>query len=110
MKTYAEQLGDIENTRGVKMARLDEILKKITEEGRDFDESEKEEFDELKSEIKQLEGSHQRIKEFMQMQAGNAVPVDHEGQQKAVDKDVNKAPCFLPKRQTPMINSRARPL
>lgn len=101
MKTYAEQLGDIENTRGVKMARLDEILKKITEEGRDFDESEKEEFDELKSEIKQLEGSHQRIKEFMQMQAGNAVPVDHEGQQKAVDKDVNKSPMFFTKKADP---------
>lgn len=101
MKTYADQIADLENTRGMKMARLDEIARKAADEGRDFDVSEEEEFDTLRAEVKKLESSHQRYTELMKMQAATAQPVDHAGHVKSVDSKINVGPMIITKKSDP---------
>lgn len=101
MKTYSEQIADLENTRGMKMARLDEIARKAADEGRDFDVSEEEEFDTLRAEVKKLESSHQRYVELMKMQATTAQPIDHASQVKSVDSKINVGPMIITKKSDP---------
>jgi len=99
MKTIAEQIKDLENTRGAKVARMEELTGKSIDEGRSFDASESEEFDELEAEIKQIDGDHARYTTLMKMQASSAQPVSPGV--KSVDKAVNKSPTILTKKQDP---------
>lgn len=62
MKTIAEQIKDLENTRAAKAARMTEVMQKSIDEGRSTDEAESEEFDTLESEIKSLDGDLVRLK------------------------------------------------
>lgn len=101
MKTYSEQIADLENTRGMKMARLDEIARKAADEGRDFDVSEEEEFDTLRAEVKKLESSHQRYVELMKMQSTTAQPIDHTSQVKSVDSKINVGPMIITRKSDP---------
>ena len=100
-KTLADQIKDLENTRAVKMARLDELSQKSLDAGRGFDADEAEEFDELESEIKQIDTDHARYSRLMKMQAATAQPVDHSGQQKSVEKSINQGPMILAKKADP---------
>lgn len=95
MKTYADQLKDLENTRAVKMTRLDELSKKTLEEGRDFDDAEAEEFDAIEAEIKQIDESHARYSRLMKMQANSAAPVDSQQRIKSVDGEHRKGPTII---------------
>lgn len=101
MKTYSEQIADLENTRGMKMARLDEIARKAADEGRDFDVSEEEEFDTLRAEVKKLESSYQRYVELMKMQSTTAQPIDHTSQVKSVDSKISVGPMIITRKSDP---------
>lgn len=56
MKTYKEQIADLEATRAAKAARMAEIQKTATEAGQTKDAAQKEEFDTLAAEIGQIDG------------------------------------------------------
>ena len=45
MKTYAEQIADLEATREAKTKRMKEVVQKSLDEGRSTDTAESEEFD-----------------------------------------------------------------
>lgn len=75
MKTLAEQIKDLENTRAAKAARLEEVVAKSMEEGRSMEESEANEFDDLEAEIKQVDEDLGRLGRLQKMQGQKAAPV-----------------------------------
>lgn len=75
MKTFAEQVTDLTNTRGVKTARMSEIMQKAADEGRSTDQAEREEFDTLADEVKELSEDIQRIKQMEALGIQAATPV-----------------------------------
>jgi HK97 family phage major capsid protein/HK97 family phage prohead protease len=56
MKTIQEQLADLLEARQVKSARMNEIADLVKDQSREFDEAEANEFDDLETEVKQLDG------------------------------------------------------
>lgn len=75
MKTLAEQLEDLINTRAAKVAQAESVMKKAMEEGRSTDDAEAEDFDTLQREVKQLDLDIARYDALVKMQAGTALPV-----------------------------------
>jgi len=55
MKTYQEQVADLENTRAAKAARAEAIMAKAMDEGRSTDEAEATEFDEVQTDLKKID-------------------------------------------------------
>lgn len=55
MKNYSEQIASFEKQREEKTAKMAELQQKASDEGRNKDEAEKEEFDTLRDEVKALE-------------------------------------------------------
>lgn len=95
MKTIADQIKDLENTRAAKAARMEEVSKKSVEEGRSMDEAEGEEFDTLELEVKAVDKDLERLHRLEGLQAAKAKPpVEVKGNgaptifvRKNVDKD-----------------------
>lgn len=75
MKTIQEQIGDLENTRAAKSARMSEVMEKSLSEGRSSDAAEAEEFDTLEAELKQIDGDLVRLKKLEQINRSKAAPV-----------------------------------
>lgn len=75
MKTIAEQIADLENTRAAKSARMTEVMEKSLAEGRSTDAAEAEEFDNLEAELKQIDGDLVRLKKLEKVNASKAAPV-----------------------------------
>lgn len=75
MKTIAEQIKDLENTRAAKAARMREVMQKSIDEGRSTDDAEGEEVDTLDMEVKRLDGDLARLRrmEKMNMESAQAV-------------------------------------
>lgn len=76
MKTFTEQIADFEKQREAKVARLDEIQKAASEEGRTKDEAEKEEFNTLKAEIEAIDEEVKDLKEMAELAIKSAKPVN----------------------------------
>jgi HK97 family phage major capsid protein len=83
MKTYAEQVIDLENTRAAKAARMEEVMKKSIDEGRSTDAAEGEEFDTIKDEIKAIDADLVRLKALADLVATKATPVAGAGTEPA---------------------------
>ena len=83
MKTVAEQVRDLENTRAARAARMTEVLQKSIDEGRSTDASEAEEFDMIQDEIKQIDEDLVRLNSLQRMQSINATPVEGNTEKKA---------------------------
>lgn len=83
MKTYAEQIADLENTRAAKAARMDEVIQKSVAEGRSTDAAEAEEFDTIEQEIATLDADLERLKKMEKVAMAKAVPAKGETQEKA---------------------------
>lgn len=100
MKTYAEQIKDLENARAAKAARMEDVTKKSLEEGRSLEVSEAEEFDELELEIKQIDEDLVRYNKLLKMQGQSATPVTESGRGQ-VEKSVqtSKGPTVFVKKQ-----------
>jgi len=75
MKTYKEQIADLEATRAAKAARADEIQKSANEQGRTKDEAEQEEFDTILGEIKSLDRELRDLKDLESLNVTKAEPV-----------------------------------
>lgn len=78
-KTVAEQIGDLENTRAAKSARVEELLSKSIEEGRTTDDAEAEEVDTVSAEIEQIDKDLVRLKRLQEFQKAKATAVNGEG-------------------------------
>lgn len=100
MKTYAEQIKDLENARAAKVARMETVTTKSLEEGRSLEAAEAEEFDDLELEIKQIDEDLVRYNKLVKMQGQAATPVADSGRGQ-VEKSVHtsKGPTILIKKQ-----------
>lgn len=96
MKTIAEQIRDLENTRAAKAARMTDVMQKSIDEGRSTDAAESEEFDTLECEIKQIDEDLTRLRKLQVMQGQSAkdVPADA-GQSKAGANASRGAPTII---------------
>lgn len=79
MKTIAEQLADLENTRAAKAARMTEVIQKSLDEGRSTDQAEAEEFDTLQGEVKSIDADLVRLRHLEKMNVQRAAPVNGSG-------------------------------
>jgi hypothetical protein len=96
MKTLADQIKDLENTRAAKAARMEEVMQKSLDEGRSMEDSEAEEFDNLEAEIKQIDEDHLRCTKLLKMQGQKATPVT-ESPRNNLEKatHTNKGPMII---------------
>lgn len=79
MKTFAQQLADLQATKAAKSARMQEIAKAAAEDpqgARSMDTAEAEEFDRLDGEVKRLDADASRLKRLAEMDKETAVVVD----------------------------------
>ena len=72
MKTYAEQIADLQATRKSKADRMKEIQSKATEQGRTLDTGEQEEFDSLKAELVTLDKNIGNLRDLEAMEKAEA--------------------------------------
>jgi HK97 family phage major capsid protein/HK97 family phage prohead protease len=75
-KSYADQIKEMEATRAAKVARQEEIQAKASGEGRTKDEAEKEEFSDLKGEIKSIDDELVDLRELEASQKAAAIAVN----------------------------------
>lgn len=75
-KTIAEQISGFEATRQSKAARMDEIMDAAAEEGVTLSAEQKEEYDTLEVEVKEIDEHLVRLRAREKSQRDNAVPVD----------------------------------
>lgn len=75
-KPISEHIAALEETRGEKHARMDEVVQKSIDEGRSMDEAEKEEFDDIEAEIASIDADLKRFKSLERTKAATAKPVE----------------------------------
>lgn len=78
MKTVADQITDLENTRAAKAARMQEIATKAANEGRTMDAAEAEEYDTLRDEVKKVDEDIVRYRDLAEIQKAAAKPAKGE--------------------------------
>jgi hypothetical protein len=61
------QIKDLENTRAAKMAAMEEITGKTLEEGRTKDAAEREQFSELRDEVKSIDEELTDLRDMQKM-------------------------------------------
>jgi HK97 family phage major capsid protein/HK97 family phage prohead protease len=79
MKSISEQISALEASRAAKSARMEDIMQKAIEEDRSPDDAEKEEFDDLEIEVKEIDSSLRRLNTIEKMRQQSAKPVDESG-------------------------------
>lgn len=99
-KSLADQIADLENTRAAKAARMQKVTEKSIDDGRTMDAAEAEEFDELETEIKQIDDDLVRLRKMEKMMAISAQPVTE--QRHVVDKSLpGKGPMIINRKSDP---------
>lgn len=76
MKTYAEQIADLEATRDAKAKRMKDVVQKSMDDGRSMDTAESEEFDTIENEIKALDADIKRLGTLAKIDAASAKVVE----------------------------------
>lgn len=79
MKTFAEQVADLQATRAAKVEESKTIARKAADDGRSMDTGEAEQFDTLQSEIKRLDDDiarYSRLADIEKADKDTAKPVD----------------------------------
>lgn len=82
MKTFSDQIKDLEATRAAKAARMEEIMNKSMAEDRTMDDAEAEEFDTIETEIQQIDKDLSRLSRLqaLNVQSGKSVDGARPGQ------------------------------
>jgi hypothetical protein len=93
MKTIADQIKALENSRAARAARMNDVTAKAVDEGRSLDVDEVEEFDNLESEIKQIDENLVRFRKMLDIQGQTATPV--EGETKAQAQTSRTGPTII---------------
>jgi len=76
MKTIAEQIAALEESRKAKAARMADVMQKSIDEGRSTDAAEQEEFDSLEAEVAAIDADLKRFRALEKAQAVSAKPVN----------------------------------
>lgn len=101
MKTIAEQIKDLENTRAAKAARMAEVMQKSIDEGRSTDDAEGEEVDTLDVEVKRLDSDLVRLRRMEKMQMEQAAPAAGTSQKAASESRAGSASHITVKSNSP---------
>ncbi len=83
MKTFLEQINALKATREAKADELKSVAQKSVDESRSMDAAETEKFDELKLEIKRLDGDIERLSSLAEVDASTAKVVTDEAERNA---------------------------
>ena len=84
MKTVAEQIVALEDTRKSLEARMGEVIQKSLDEGRSTDTAEAAEFDSIEAQIKTIDGDLARLRRMERIQAAGATAANVIADQKAL--------------------------
>jgi HK97 family phage prohead protease len=84
-KSYAEQISAFEATRQAKSAEMDEIMDAAGEKGETLDAAQKEKYDTLSAEVKEIDDHLKRLREREKAEKDAAVSVRGGSQQDASD-------------------------
>lgn len=95
MKSIADQIKDLENTRAAKAARMEDVMRKSMEEGRSTEADEAEEFDTLADEIKTIDQDLARLRKLESLNAQRATPVVATTTEKAAASRVQSGPTII---------------
>lgn len=98
MKTFAQQLADLQATKAAKSARMQEIAKAAANDPqgqRSMDTAEAEEFDTLDAEVKRLDQDAARIQRLAEMDLATATPVDDSQQRSTPAAGGARAPVQI---------------
>lgn len=99
MKSLADQIKDLENTRAARVARMEEVSRKSIDEGRSMDEGEAEEFDGLEVEMKALDADLVRLRRLEQLTGARGKPVSPEPSPKAAAESRGTSPAIVVNRE-----------
>jgi HK97 family phage major capsid protein/HK97 family phage prohead protease len=91
MKTYKEQIQDAENKRAANVARMEEIHKAASGEGRDLNEQENEEYEGLEQGVVDIDRALVRLRNLEKLTAGKATPVTPEAGQSAAAASASRS-------------------
>ena len=75
-KTIGEQIADLEAARAAKVAAMESITEKCMDAGRTKDENEREQFADLRDEVKSIDEELADLREMEKLSAKKAAPVD----------------------------------
>lgn len=95
MKSIADQIKDLENTRAAKAARMEEVMRKSMEEGRSTEADEAEEFDTLADEIKTIDQDLARLRRLESLNAQKATPVVAKGTETGSASRTQSGPTII---------------
>ena len=76
MKSFAEQIADLENTKNSLADNMQKAYKAAADEGRTMNTAEAQEFDDAEAQIKQIDADLSRVKKLEAMDAMTAKPVE----------------------------------
>lgn len=99
MKTLADQIKDLENTRAAKAARMAEVMQKSIDEGRSTDEAEGQEFDDIEAEIKTIDQDLVRLKRLEALNVVKAATPEPRRNVEAAPNSGRSAPSIILNRQ-----------
>jgi len=103
MKTYAEQIADLEATREAKAKRMKEVVQKSMDDGRSMDTAESEEFDSIEQEIKALDADIKRLGVLAKMDAATVKAVNDPNKGDPVVKAVSSVQVKNTQKQEPGV-------
>jgi len=83
-KTIAEQISAFEATRAAKNARMEEIMETAADEGATLDTEQKEEYDTLEGEVKEIDAHLVRLNKFEKANREAAKPIEEPAAKTAV--------------------------
>lgn len=92
--TTGEQIAAFEAKRAANAARMNEIMKTASDEGRSTDESERDEFDGLETEVETIDGDLRRLKALDKFNQANATPANGNTPKAASQSRGGDAPSF----------------
>ena len=103
MKTYAEQIADLEATREAKTKRMKEVVQKSLDEGRSTDTAESEEFDAIEQEIKALDADIKRLGVLAKIDAATVKAVNDPNKNDPVVRAVSAVQVKNTQKQEPGV-------
>ncbi|WWO60435.1 major capsid protein [Stenotrophomonas phage SOVA965] len=103
MKTYAEQIADLEATREAKTKRMKEVVQKSMEDGRSMDTAESEEFDTIENEIKALDADIKRLGVLAKIDAATVKAVNDPNKNDPVVRAVSAVQVKNTQKQEPGV-------
>src|SRR6185437_7911540 len=103
MKTYAEQIADLEATREAKTKRMKDVVQKSMEDGRSMDTAESEEFDTIETEIKSLDADIKRLGTLAKIDAASVKAVEKSATNDEANRVVNAVQVKNTQKQEPGV-------